>query len=145
MAFGGEFFGTVYCRITGASGGFAPGPPSGLCPGLTEGLIAPPDNQPLQAMKYGHCISCFRQDTTFIHALTTCLAHHPKYLKKRPDANWKWCSTVVLNCIDLGLSQSCLQSLKKTILLLFMHTNSNMAQKWSLVMKKCISDKFFES
>ena len=48
------------------------------------GFIAPPDNQLLQAMKYGHCISCFRQDTTFIHALMTNLALHSKFLKKRP-------------------------------------------------------------
>ena len=80
---GGAFFGTVYCRIAGAS---PPGPPPGLCPGPTGGLITPPpqDNQLLQAMKYGHCISCFRQDTTFIHAFTTNLAHHSKFLLKRP-------------------------------------------------------------
>ena len=48
------------------------------------GLWRPPDNQLLQAMIYGHCISCFLQDTTFIHALTTNLAHHSKFLKKRP-------------------------------------------------------------
>ena len=55
-------------------------------PGPAGGLIAPspppPDNQLLQAMKYGHCISCFRKDTTFVHALTTNLAHHSKFLKK---------------------------------------------------------------
>ena len=43
----------------------------------------PPDKQLLQAMKYSHCISCFQQDTTFIHALTTNLTHHSKFLKKK--------------------------------------------------------------
>ena len=49
-----------------------------------EGLWQPPHNQLLQTMKFGHCISCFRQDTTVIHALTTNLAHHSKFLLKRP-------------------------------------------------------------
>ena len=35
----GAFFGTVYCRVAGASGGFASRPPPGLCPGPTGGLI----------------------------------------------------------------------------------------------------------
>ena len=54
--FWGAFFGTVCCRIAGA---LTPGPPPGLCPGPTVGLITPPppqDNQLLQAIKYGHCI-----------------------------------------------------------------------------------------
>ena len=54
----------------------------GLCPLDPLGVYStPPDNQLLQAMKYGHCISCVRQDTTFIHTLTTNLAHHSKFLK----------------------------------------------------------------
>ena len=76
----GAFFGTVYCRITGASWGFSPWTPPGLFPGSTGELIAPPDNQLLQTMKYGHCMSYFRQDTTFIHTLTTNLARHSKFL-----------------------------------------------------------------
>ena len=51
--------------------------PGASPPGPTVGIIdPPPDNQLLQATKYRDCISCFRQDTTFIHALTTNLAHH---------------------------------------------------------------------
>ena len=59
-------------------------PQRGICPAPTGGLAVPPDNQLIQEMKYGHCISCFREDATFIHALTTDLAHHSKFLKKRP-------------------------------------------------------------
>ena len=84
MVFGGIF--SVLCtagslELPGAS---SPGPSPGLCPGTTRRLIAPPppDSQLLQAMKYGHCISCFRQDTTFIHALKRKLAHHSKFLQK---------------------------------------------------------------
>ena len=38
--------------------------------------------QLLEAMTYDHCISCLRQNNTFIHALTTNLAHHSEFLKK---------------------------------------------------------------
>ena len=59
----------------------------GLAPWTHWERTAPPDPQLLQAMTHGHCISCLRQDTTFIYALTTNLAHHSKFLKKRPGAN----------------------------------------------------------
>ena len=41
---GGHFFGTVYCRIAGASGNFAPWTPPRLCLGPTGGggLTFPP-------------------------------------------------------------------------------------------------------
>ena len=55
----GHFFGTVYCRIAGASGGFASWTPTRALSSYSR------------QMKYGHSISCFRQDTTFIHALMT--------------------------------------------------------------------------
>ena len=96
--FVGAFFYTLYCRIAGTSGGFAPwtptrallpGPPPGLCPGSTGRLQHPLNTLLFQAMTYGHCISCFRQDTTFIHALMTNLAHHSKSLKKA----WLECVT----------------------------------------------------
>ena len=68
-------------ELLGAS---PPGPPTGICPAHTGGLAVLPDNQLIQEMKYGHCISCFREDATFVHALTTDLAHHSKFLKNRP-------------------------------------------------------------
>ena len=49
-------------------------------------------------MKYGHCISCFRQDTTFIHALTTNLAHHFKFLKKRSALHPSFLGTFMSIC-----------------------------------------------
>ena len=58
VVFGG-IFGTAYFRISGASGASPLGP--------TEGLTLSPDPLLLQAMTYGHCISCLGQDTTFIH------------------------------------------------------------------------------
>ena len=80
--FSGAFFDTLYCRIAGASWSFALGRPRGLCPRPTGGLQHPPDPLLFQAITYGHCISCLRQDTTFIHALMINLGHHTKFLKK---------------------------------------------------------------
>ena len=84
------FFGGIFLALCTAgslefTGASPPGLPPGLCPGPTGGLLAPPpDNQLLQAMKYSHYTPCFRQGTTFIHALTTNLARHSKFLRKRP-------------------------------------------------------------
>ena len=58
--------------------------PGSMLPGPTGGLQHPHDPLLLQAMTYGHCISCLRQDTTFIYALKTNLAHHSKFLLKKP-------------------------------------------------------------
>ena len=60
----------------------------------------PPDPLLLQAMTYGHCASCLQHDTTFIHALTTNLAHHSKFLKKSPAAMAK--------CPNIPKTKSCL-------------------------------------
>ena len=49
-SFLGAFFGTMYCRIAGASRASPPGPSPGLCPVPTGGLTAPPDSLLLQAM-----------------------------------------------------------------------------------------------
>ena len=78
---GGGIFGTVYSRIAGASGGL------GLWTHWGTYSASPPDNHLLQVMTYDHCISCLRQDTTFINALTTNFAHHSKFLKKDLGAN----------------------------------------------------------
>ena len=84
--FWGAFFGTVYCRIAGA---LTPGPPPGLCPGPTVGLIAPSPPPPRQPATPGNEIRSLHIElstgTTFIHAFTTNLAHHSKFLKKRPE------------------------------------------------------------
>ena len=81
MIFGGAFFGTVCCGIAGDSWGFALGPPPGPCLGPTEGLITP-SRPPAAPGNDLHCLSCVLQDTTFIYALATNLAHHSKFLKK---------------------------------------------------------------
>ena len=82
----GAFFGTVYCRIAGASGGFAPGPPPGLCPGPTGGAYSTPQTTSY-SRQWNTVIACeirslLLAGTTFIHALMTNLAHHSKFLKK---------------------------------------------------------------
>ena len=97
------FLGGIFLTLCTAGslellGALPPGPPPGLCPGPTGSLQHPRDPLLLQAMTYGHCISCLRQDTTFIYAFMTNLAHHSKFLKKRPgvrdmnSSSWLLCS-----------------------------------------------------
>ena len=84
--FFGHCFGTVYCRITSVSAGFASWTPTRALP-LTRwgaGPTVPPNSHLLEAITYGHCISCLRHGNTFIHAPTTNLAHYSKFLKRRP-------------------------------------------------------------
>ena len=79
----GAFFWYCVLQDRWSFRGLCPLDPTRALPWTHWGAYSvPPDNQLLQAMKYGHCISCFRQDTTFIHVLTTNLVHHSKFLKK---------------------------------------------------------------
>ena len=69
-------------ELPGAS---PPGPPTRALPWTHWGPYSPPIPPAAPGNDiYGHCISCLRQDTTFIRALTTNLAHHSEILKKRP-------------------------------------------------------------
>ena len=102
------FFGGVlwYCALQDRwsfCGLLPPGHPPGLYPGPTRGLTAPPDPQLLQAMTHSHCISCLQQDTTFIYALMTNLAHHSKFLKKRPGGG----VGEILKIVNTNISYCC--------------------------------------
>ena len=84
--FWGHIFDTLYCRIARASRGFATWTPTRALPWTHWGLTAPPrppaaPGNDLQVCSL-HIVPL--ADTTFIYALMTNLAHHSKFLKKRP-------------------------------------------------------------
>ena len=78
----------VSCRISRASGGFAPLPPPWLCPGFVWGLKMPTPDLQLQG---GHCMLCLQQNIhTSCNLQTTDSGKNTSILMKRSGKNgWK--------------------------------------------------------
>ena len=102
---GGGIFGTVYCRIAGASGGFAPWTPTRSLPWTHWGAytVPPPDNQLLQANGIRSLHIVLSAGYHFHLCLTTNLAHHSKFLKKRPALHPSFLGTFVSICYKYGI------------------------------------------